>query len=382
MKLGVITDEFFDASLGRLGGFGWAARQLGLVFNGDPSLGVELVYLSGELHAEPGRAEANVHGSRVILRRSTRFANLRAVRREHFDLLLSVDYNLGYSVFARVLPRTPLLVWVRDPRTPADAQRILGVRIPGQEDERPQGLMSHDGTSLSRIARESSLTGRSLTLATPNPLFVRKLEEAYGVEPWDFFSLPNPILLDPPKVIKSATPSVVFVGRLDPIKRPWLFVEIARHFPEVEFRFLGSSHFTGAGSWSPDPLPANVRLMGHVGEDEKLRLLSEAWVAVNTSVHEGIPVSFLEALACETPLLSCTNAGFVVSRYGIYVGQFDGSGMESIPAFRDGLRRLLGDPALRRDLGVRGRDWVRCTHTRQTFLDAFSRLAERAGVHR
>ena len=323
-----------------------------------------------------------VHGSRVILRQPTRRANLRAVQRERFDLLLTIDYNLGYSVFMRALPRTPVVVWVRDPRTPEDAQRILGVRIPGADTESPQGLKSHDGTSLARIARESAWLGRRLMLATPTPLLVTKLEGTYGFEPWDFYLLPNPIRLDPPTVQKSERPTVVFLARLDPYKRPWLFAQLARHFPQVEFQFLGQPHFSGPGAWRADDLPSNVRILGHVGEQEKLRLLSEAWVAINTSVHEGLAVSFLEALACETPLLSCVNTGFVVSRYGIYTGRFDGSGVESMDAFCAGLQALLDQPRLRCDLAQKGRAWVRATHSLDTFMAAFYRLAERAGVSR
>ena len=381
IKLGLITDEFFDAQLGRLGGFGWAARQLGRIFNEDVSRGVELVYVAGEHLATAERTETTVHGSRVILRRPTRLANLRAMQRERFDLLLTIDYNLGYSVYLRSLPRTPVIVWVRDPRTPNDAARINAVRIPGAEHETPQGLLSHDGTSLARIARESSWTGRPLLFATPAPFLVTKLEGTYGVEPWDFYCLPNPIRLDPPRVAKSAQPTVVFLARLDPYKRPWLFAELARHFPHVEFRFLGQSHFTGPGAWRAENLPPNVRLLGHVHEEEKLRLLSEAWVAINTSIHEGLAVSFLEALACETPLLSCVNPGFVVSRYGIYTGRFDGAGTESMDAFRAGLQTLLDEEALRTRLARSGREWVRATHTVGTFLDTFRRLCAHAGVH-
>jgi glycosyltransferase involved in cell wall biosynthesis len=304
------------------------------------------------------------------------------MRRERFDLLLTIDYNLDYSVYLRSLPRTPVIVWVRDPRTPEDARRILDVRIPGAEDETPHGLTSSDGRSLARIARESSLVRRPLLLATPAPLLVTKLEGTYGFEPWEFYMLPNPILLDPPSVRKSERPTVVFLARLDPYKRPWLFTELARHFPDVEFRLLGQTHFSGPGAWRPDDLPPNVRQLGHVGEDEKLRLLSEAWVAINTSVHEGLAVSFLEALACETPLLSCVNTGFTVSRYGIYTGRFDGSGTESIGAFRAGLETLLDNPGLRAELGRQGRTWVRATHSLGTFLAAFDRLAARAGVRR
>ena len=355
---------------------------MGRIFNEDPSLGVELVYVAGEHRAQPGRPEAEVHGSRVILRQPTRLANMRTMRREHFDLLVSIDYNLGYSVYLRSLPRTPAIIWVRDPRTPHDASRIEAVRIPGAEDEMPQGVRSRTNTSLAGIARESSWFRRPLIFASPTPSLVAKLEGTYGVETRDFYCLPNPILLDPIDVRKSERPTVVFIARLDPYKRPWLFAELARHFPEVEFRFLGQSHFSGPGAWRAEDLPENVRLLGHVNEAEKVRLLSEAWVAINTSIHEGLAVSFLEALACETPLLSSVNTGFVVSRYGIYTGRFDGSGMDSIPAFRKGLQTLLDDAALRRRLGTLGRAWVRSTHTLETFLAAFFRLCELAGVPR
>ena len=382
LRLGVITDEFFDASLGRLGGFGWAARRLGEIFNADGSLGVDLVYVAGEQYAEVGKPESRVHGSRVMLRQRSKFANMRAMQRERFDLLLTIDYNLGYSIYLRSLPRTPAIVWVRDPRTPEDANRILDVRMPGAETEVPQGLMSHDGRSLARIAREATVFRRKLLLATPTPLLVRKLEGAYGFEPWDFYFLPNPVALDPAMRTKSERPTVVFLARLDPYKRPWLFTELARHFPQVKFLFLGQSHFTGPGSFDTTHLPTNVRLCGHVDEAEKQRVLSEAWVAINTSVHEGLAVSFLEALACETPLLSCVDTGFIVSRFGIYTGRFDGSGEASMGAFVSGLQTLLDNRELRRTLGQQGRAWVRETHTVGNFLANFDRLVQTAGVTR
>ncbi|WP_310571057.1 glycosyltransferase family 4 protein [Gemmatimonas sp.] len=382
LKLGVITDEFFDASLGRLGGFGWAARQVGEIFNGDPALGVDVVYVAGEHLADNTRTEAMVHGSRVILRRPTRLANMAAMQRERFDLMLTIDYNHGYSVYLRSLPRTPVIVWVRDPRTPADAARINAVRLPDAPTEPPQGLMSHDGRSLARIARESTLLRRKLLLATPTPLLVTKLSGAYGFEPWDFHLLPNPLRFDPVVRVKSERPTVVFLARLDPYKRPWIFSALATRFPDVDFQFLGQSHFSGAGAFSLRDLPPNVRLLGHVGEAEKQRLLSAAWVAINTSVHEGLAVSFLEALACETPLLSCVDTGFTVSRYGIFTGRFDGSGMESLDAFTAGLQQLLDHAELRAELGRRGREWVRATHTVDTFLAHFERLAVHAGARR
>ena len=87
-------------------------------------------------------------------------------------------------------------------------------------------------------------------------------------------------------------PKLFFLARLDPYKRPWLFAELARHFPEVEFLFLGKAHHRGEGAWEPNELPDNVKLMGHISGEQKTRILSSAWVLVNTSIHEGLAVSF------------------------------------------------------------------------------------------
>jgi glycosyltransferase involved in cell wall biosynthesis len=173
-----------------------------------------------------------------------------------------------------------------------------------------------------------------------------------------------------------------FLARLDPYKRPWIFAALARYYPEVEFRFLGQAHFSGPGAWEPHDLPSNVRLCGHVGEQEKMQLLSESWVAVNTSVHEGMPVSFLEALACETPFLSAINPGYAIAQFGIVTGPTDGDGMQSMEALRQGLDRLLGDAPLRSAMGRAGRDWVRSVHTRERFLECFRRICATAGVAR
>jgi hypothetical protein len=78
---------------------------------------------------------------------------------------------------------------------------------------------------------------------------------------------------------KSDGPRVVFLARLDPYKRPWLFVELARRFPGVGFLLLGRTHFSGLGSWTPEAVPPNLKVMGHLDGAEKLRLLASAWGA-------------------------------------------------------------------------------------------------------
>jgi glycosyltransferase involved in cell wall biosynthesis len=120
--------------------------------------------------------------------------------------------------------------------------------------------------------------------------------------------------------------------------------------------------------------------MGHIGGEEKIRLLSSAWVLVNTSIHEGLAVSFQESLKCETPILSSVDPEGVVSRFGIYVGRWDGTGLEGMPKFVEGLTRLLEDRDLRTRLGKEGRQWVSQTHNKSRFLETFQELCTKAGV--
>jgi glycosyltransferase involved in cell wall biosynthesis len=302
------------------------------------------------------------------------------VWRERFDLVVAIDYRRRYRKLFRLLPRTPILVWVRDPRTPEDCARIQGVRLPGAQAVAPSGLKSADTTSLGSVCRWSRLAGRRVVLGTTSPALQVKVAGAYGVRGAQVDLLPNIVDLDPGTVVKSAKPSVVFLGRLDAYKRPWLFVELARHFPDVEFLLLGQPHFSEAHDWRAEGLTPNVHCLGHVDGPEKLRLLGAAWALVNTSVHEGLAVSFLEALKCQTPLVSCIDTEGVVSRFGCHVGWEGGHGLGLVPAFREGLRALLDDRPRREALGRAGRAWVDRVHTREGFLRAFHGLCGKAGV--
>ena len=380
IKLGIVANEFFGREVGGAGGFGWAARQVANLFNQHPEHGVDAVFLNRTLQRDEDAVESLVHDTRMIARDATWLSDLRRLRAERFDLLLMVDYRPSYRFFAAALPRTPIVVWVRDPRTPEDMRKINTLRIPGAEAEMPQGIAEVNCKSLATIVRASRLVGRRVLFATPAPGLSAKISETYGVQPSEVFFLPNIIDLKAAQVSKSPRPSVVFLARLDPIKRPWLFVKLADQFPDVDFILMGESYFRGDGAWQPVELPANLRMLGHAGEQEKSNVLASSWALVNTAIHEGLAVSFLEALACEMPIISCQNPEDVVSRFGIYVGRWDGTGLEGLPFFSEALEKLLLDTELRAKLGKEGRAWVAETHTPKRFLQAFQELCVKAGV--
>lgn len=379
MRIGIVANEFFDLSIGRMGGFGWAARQATGALRRSHGRRFETFFLAGEIKATPGQPDPLVHDTPLILRRDDAAEHAGRVRDLGLDLLLSIDYRPHYEALFRMLPETPIVVWVRDPRTPEDVRRIGTVRVPNADAQPPPGLVTPNCTSLGGVVADAAVAGRPVLFATTNLSLAEKIPSVYGAAPTDVPLLPNVVDIDPGAVVKSTRPSVVFLGRLDPIKRPWIFAELARRLPDVDFFFLGKTHFQGTGCWEPGPSPGNLHWLGHVDGDRKRQLLSEAWALVNCSIHESLAVSFLEALACETPLLAAVDPGGVVSRYGLFAGRWEGSGLDGLPRFAAALSRLLEDGELRRRLGREGRRWVAETHNGPQFLRAFEHLCVKAG---
>jgi glycosyltransferase involved in cell wall biosynthesis len=374
VRVGIVCGEFLQPGATRIGGFGWAAARAAQELR---RAGEEPLFVCPDVEALRDHPPA-FGETRLIAKRDGAVAFVRELRGARPDVLLSIDYRPSYDTAFKALPRTPVIVWVRDPRPPEDVAAVGRIRIPGRpEDEEPQGLGAIDCTPLGTIMGWSRVLRRPVTFASPAPdALTPKAPGTYGHDPGRLELLPNPIGVDREPGPKARAPRVVFLARLDPYKRPWLFAELARAFPDVEFVMVGQSHFTGAGAWEPSDPPANLRIAGNLAGEEKLRELDAAWVLVNTSPHEALAVSFQEALASRTPLLACVDTEGVVSRFGISVGRFPGDGLDALPALREGLTRLLGDDDLRGRLGREGREWVCGRHTPERFVAAFRSLAE------
>lgn len=372
MNVGIVTNELFDPRAGRVGGFGWAARAAARCLAGR---GMSPLFLSTEI----GAHAAEVLDAPIVLQRSHRVDLARRLRAARIDVLLTIDYRPNYTPILAALPRTPTVLWVRDPRGPREHAALSTLRVPGTT-EPPAGVDPLDCTSLARVARGARLVRRPLVFASPAPeTLTPRAPGAFGFDPGPLRLLPNPVAdgPTPPAPSPGERPSLVFLGRLDPVKRPWLFAEVARRVPDADFLMLGGTYVEGPGSWRPRDLPPNLRLLGHVGGEEKERLVASAAACVNTSIHEALPVSFLESLWCGTPVVAGHDPERTVSRFGAYVGRFDGDGLAGAQAFAAAVRALLAGPAGARRLGQEGRAWVESTHSADRFAAAFAALAGR-----
>ena len=200
--------------------------------------------------------------------------------------------------------------------------------------------------------------------------------------------LPLPLELPPPRgEAEAAAPTLVYVGRLDPIKgldRLLDAVALARgRVPDLRLDLVGP----GNGYRRRLEVQAArlgigdaVRFHGFVPVEEKVRLLETAHAFCLLSRSEGLPVSALEAMACGTP---------VIVSPGCHIPEIDGVGGVVVDTDPEPTARaiadLLGDDERRRRLGDGARafaDEFRHERVMPRMIAVFERLAGPASASR
>ncbi len=123
-------------------------------------------------------------------------------------------------------------------------------------------------------------------------------------------------------------------------------------------------HLLIVGRWGPGcrdrfrktlgPAAERVHEIGFISDEERPRYYSLADVYVSPSILEGLGITPIEAMACGTPAVvtSASSGPEEVGEAGIVVPPCDPE------ALALGIRRLLDDNNLRRELGQKGRERV------------------------
>jgi glycosyltransferase involved in cell wall biosynthesis len=168
--------------------------------------------------------------------------------------------------------------------------------------------------------------------------YMDKLKRLYGVDPNKIIYLPNPVhpIPNESSIIKSGEPLICYLGRMDPQKRYWLFLELAKQFPQYKFIAMGKPNILYEDKYreiaSRYSGLSNLEITGFVSEEEKQRILDKCWILVLPSIREGLPIAMLEALTHKCALLSSVNPDGLTERFGYWASRDD---------FTEGLKWLL-----------------------------------------
>lgn len=221
------------------------------------------------------------------------------------------------------------------------------------------------------VQRELESASRVVTISEYHRAFIARLSPRIapedievvhcGIEPERFKATERPADRSPLRILS--------VGRAIEKKGHRYLIDACRRMADAGLDFR-CDIVAGDGQDSADlqaqidrlGLGATVRLLASRDDDGILQLLEQAdifalaCVVARSGDRDGIPVSLMEAMASQLPVVSTSVSGVPElvedGVTGLLVPERDSE------ALADALQRLLGDAALRQRLGRQGRDRV------------------------
>jgi glycosyltransferase involved in cell wall biosynthesis len=169
---------------------------------------------------------------------------------------------------------------------------------------------------------------------------------------------------------------VLWVANMRRLKRPELFIEIARRLPYLKFRMVGGPsdrELYQEMAKLAATLP-NIEFCGYVPFSEMHEQFNGARVLVNTSEFEGFPVTFMQAWACGIPVVSFFDTG---DRFDAHPVLQIASDIESMT---EQVAALMCDEVLWRWCGDRSRACYRARYTPEAALLAYEACFSSHGI--
>ena len=196
----------------------------------------------------------------------------------------------------------------------------------------------------------------------------RMLRENFDLDP---VVIPSIWPMDPAQAPSGEGDHVLWAGRIDGNKRPELVLEAARANPQIKFvmagypgdRDLYERIAAGASELK------NLEFLGHVPFGSMATHFAGCRFLLNTSVHEGLPNTFLQAWSCSRPVLSCG-----VDPDGVIQGRGLGRVAESPGELPGMVAGMWKDGRTTMEQGANGRRYVREVHSIERVAPLYLKL--------
>ncbi len=365
----IFVNEFFGAWNTARGGYGFIARKL-----------LPKALKSQNITICIGRSKSwlfqathlTEEGVRLIKLPKSRYLAAKIVN--NYDLIISIEATVDFLFSLKNRIKKPVLFWIQDPRTENDWKEIDTVTLakePCYWNQKTYDLV-HECAALNKI-----------TFATQAHFLKNKAIQLYNLPPkTNIFFLPNPINQSEHQGLNDTNKenNIIFLGRIDSVKRGWLFCEIAKRMPEYNFYILGASTNTEEkqkNSILKDYSKLkNLHFLGHLEGQDKSLQLQKAKILVNTSIHEALPVSFLEAFAYGVTVISNQNPDNLVSKYGRYIGNSLGNGFNEIDKYVEEINFIISNETYRQKLANNAYEYVSTIHSSDNFNKIFADICK------
>lgn len=325
MKICLISSIFHG--FGKIGGFGVMTRQLA---KGLAQRGYEVTVVVPRKKGQKKRTELD--GYTILGVSMCGMINPFLYKSIDADIYHSQSPNLMSTAAMFAKPQAVHIITCRDPRNLEDWK--IEIRdATFKRKLKNYGLMFfEEGPLVKWTIRKADITAYV-------PRFIKKkIKEMYGVkrEPVHLSNIEEV----PQKIpVKAKKPTVLFLGRLDKRKRPEIYFELAKKFPNVKFLVIGKAEDETRDKEFLE-LSRNINNINHLGyidkysESEKFYYyINKSWILINTASREAFPLTFFEAGSRGCAILSHVNPDNLISNMGYWAKNDDD--------FEKGLQYLL-----------------------------------------
>lgn len=176
---------------------------------------------------------------------------------------------------------------------------------------------------------------------------------------------------------KTLHPTILYLGRLKQYKSVDVLIhafhKIAQRVPTAHLVIAGSGEEAGnlKRLVARLHLQHHVTFTGKVSDQEKIKLLQQAWVMVNPSLMEGWGITTIEANACGTPIVASDVPGLRDSVQNMEAGYLVPYG--DADAFAERVLAIIQNKTLRENMERRAVEWAH-NFDWQKSLEKFSKL--------
>lgn len=349
IKVGLLVEEFYDEELGGFGGYGILAREYIAKYIPNQDIEIEVIIGSNKekrvrtiekygikIHYLPKNYSSKLDIDFIYFNRVKKF-----FKEQNFDIYLSIEMSrIAYEVM-RIEKNKKLIMWIQDPRPLSDWEEIKTVSNSLEYNSYLNYYIKWEKKI--QILLKKLREENRLILISQGEFLKEKAKNLYKFpENIEIKYFPNPVEINDNFDITAKKNSILFLGRLTAVKRPWIYFELAKTLLNYKFYVCGSGEELKEIIQKYKGIK-NLEFMGHVSGKKKEELLKECKVLVNTSIHEAIPVSFLEAISYGEKIVSCQNPDDITKNNGYYTGVILGDGYESVDKFRFGVEKCIAE---------------------------------------
>ena len=202
-----------------------------------------------------------------------------------------------------------------------------------------------------------------------------KLQQAHSTDHQNLHKLCN---------LPGEVPIVLFIGRLDPEKRPHIFVRVAAKIQKMRpdclahFAIVGDGIMRGKLETMIAKLGVKDRchLLGF--QRDGRNLIADSTVLMITSAYEGLALVSFEAMAVGTPQISANVGGqdeLITPEIGVLVE----NGFGEVTRYTRACVELLNDPERRARMSIAGKSKFTAQYLTDNYVREYRQIFERLG---